>query len=205
MNGVTKMSLHKQAKSLSSKQISVVRTFLSTTRNPLRNDTIFLLSCKAGLRAKEIASITWRMILDSDMNIDHHIHLTNVASKGNSGRIIPINKELKSNLIELYYQQKQLRSFDPSTSFVIRTERSHSTSAQAIVNMFASWYNDIGLSNCSSHSGRRTFITQCSRKITSVGGSLRDVQQLAGHTTLQTTQRYIDADSQSKIKVVDLI
>ena len=71
--------------------------------------------------------------------------------------------------------------------------------------MFQHWYKDLNLIGCSSHSGRRTFITNCSRKITTVGGSLRDVQYLAGHSSLSTTQRYIEGNSMSKMKVVDMI
>ena len=44
-----------------------------------------LLSVKAGLRAKEIASLTWEMITTSDGEIGNSIQLTNVASKGKSG------------------------------------------------------------------------------------------------------------------------
>jgi integrase/recombinase XerD len=58
-------------------------------------------------------------------------------------------------------------------SYVITTERSDRTSAQAVVNMFGQWYADLGLIGCSSHSGRRTFITNAAKKITTVGGSLR--------------------------------
>ena len=36
-----------------------------------------------------------------------------------------------------------------------------------------------------------------SKKISLVGGSLRDIQMMAGHSLLQTTQRYTDGDSQS--------
>jgi len=50
----------------------------------------------------------------------------------------------------------------------------------------------MGLNGCSSHSGRRTFITNAAKKISSVGGSLRDVQMLAGHSSLAVTQRYIE-------------
>jgi integrase/recombinase XerD len=71
--------------------------------------------------------------------------------------------------------------------------------------MFQKWYRTLGLIGCSSHSGRRTFITEASKKISLVGGSLRDIQMMAGHSSLQTTQRYIDGDSQSQRKVVDLI
>jgi len=71
--------------------------------------------------------------------------------------------------------------------------------------MFQRWYGDLGLIGCSSHSGRRTFITETSKKISTVGGSLRDIQMMAGHSSLQTTQRYIDADSEAQAKVVNLL
>jgi integrase len=58
---------------------------------------------------------------------------------------------------------------------------------------------------CSSHSGRRTFITNAAKKITTVGGSLRDVQALAGHSSLAVTQRYIDGDAEARRKIVELV
>lgn len=201
------MSLSKQANTLTSKQIDLVLNYLQRTRNPLRDQVIFLLSTKAGLRAKEISSLKWSMIVDSDGMVSKYINITNDASKGsNGGRSIPINKTLKDKLIELLaYQQQHTWLFDINKSFVIHTQRSSSTSSQAIVNMFQHWYKDLNLIGCSSHSGRRTFITNCSRKITTVGGSLRDVQYLAGHSSLSTTQRYIEGNSMSKMKVVDMI
>ena len=87
---------------------------------------------------------------------------------------------------------------------MIRTERSEKTSSQAIVNMFASWFSDVGLSGCSSHSGRRTFITNAAKKISSVGGSLRDVQMLAGHSSLAVTQRYIEGDREARKRVIEI-
>ena len=100
---------------------------------------------------------------------------------------------------------QQDRRFHPALSYVVTTERSAHTSPQAVVNMFKRWYEDIGLLGCSSHSGRRTFITNAARKISTVGGSLRDVQMLAGHSSLAVTQRYIDGDSEARKKIVDLI
>ena len=145
------------------------------------------------------------MLIDPSGSLSNYISLTNKASKGKSGRQIPINKQLREMLQTYLDQQSQSKYFDISNDFVISTQRSKSTSSQAIVNMFQSWYKSLNLIGCSSHSGRRTFITNCSRKINSVGGSLRDIQYLAGHSSLQTTQRYIEGDTLSKIKVVDLI
>ena len=115
---------------------------------------------------------------------------------------------MRNALIE--YREEVLRSgrptdMGPSGPLVIQTERSQSTSAQAIVNMFQRWYRHLGFVGCSSHSGRRTFITNAARKISTVGGSLKDVQQLAGHSNLRTTQRYIDENPDAQVRVVGLI
>lgn len=193
------MGLGKQAKILNRSQVEAVLNHISGRRYGLRNQVIFLLSIRAGLRAKEIAALKWSMVVGADGEVGEYIHLTNDASKGQSGRIIPINKQLRASLVELCEQGRG----DP-TAYVISTERSDRTSAQAIVNLFQRWYRDLGLIGCSSHSGRRTFITNAARKISTVGGSLRDVQHLAGHSSLQTTQRYIEGDSEARKRVVEL-
>ena len=59
------MGLKRQAKILTKGQTKAVLTYLSSTRYPERNRAIFLLSVRAGLRAKEIASLTWPMLTDA--------------------------------------------------------------------------------------------------------------------------------------------
>ena len=76
---------------------------------------------------------------------------------------------------------------------------------QSIVVWFADAYQVVGLNGCSSHSGRRTFITRAARLVHRAGGSLRDVQLLAGHRSIQTTQRYIEGDTDAQRKLVSLI
>ena len=199
------MSLSKQAKTLTKNQVETISNYLRTKRHGLRDQTIFLLSVKAGLRATEIAGLKWSMITNSDGNISETINITDTATKGRSGRIIPLNKQVKKNLIDMLAISKQCKRFDLNSTFVISTERSKRTSAQAVVNMFQIWYRDLGMFGCSSHSGRRTFITNAARKISTVGGSLRDVQALAGHSSLAVTQRYIDGDSEARSKIVNVI
>ena len=199
------MALGKQAKTLTKSQVDAVTAFLLTRRHGLRDQTVFLLSVKAGLRAKEIANLKWEMVVGPDGEVGSAIHLPNIATKGNSGRIIPLNKQLRANLIQLLGQANTDKFFKIEDSFVVTTERSDRTSPQAVVNMFKRWYYDIGLLGCSSHSGRRTFITNAARKIGTVGGSLRDVQMLAGHSSLSITQKYIDGDSEARTKIIDML
>ena len=73
------------------------------------------------------------------------------------------------------------------------------------MNWFHGIYAELGLNGCSSHSGRRTFITRSARIIAKVGGSLRDVQELAGHRALTTTERYIEGDREAQRKLVRLL
>jgi integrase len=192
------MSLGKHAKTLSKGQIDAVLGCLTKTRHPIRNRVIFLLSIRAGLRAKEVANLKWSMVTDPEGNLDTAIRLENAASKGRrGGRVIPMSSDLREALRSL---QKE-----GGGDYIIATERTPRTTPQVIVNLFSRWYGELGFNGCSSHSGRRTFITNAARKISSVGGSLRDVQMLAGHSNLATTQRYIEANGIAQQRVVELI
>ena len=97
------MGLAKQSKVLTNTQVEILTDYLLTSRHGKRDKLIFLLSVKAGLRAKEIAHLTWSMVLNSNNEINDSIHLTNKASKGLSGRVIPMNSKLYDHLC-LYFE-----------------------------------------------------------------------------------------------------
>jgi integrase/recombinase XerD len=188
----------KQAKVLSEVQVSTLLAWCQMTRHPLRNRALVLLSVKAGLRAGEIANLTWDMVLGPTGAVEPVLELRDVAAKNGSGRRIPLHPELRQALVEL-------RLDAPGDGPVIRSERGRPMTARSIVNWFADAYRALNLAGCSSHSGRRTFITRAARLVHQAGGSLRDVQLLAGHRSIQTTQRYIDGDSDAQRKLVSMI
>jgi len=189
----------KQAKLLSDSQITACLEALQTRRHPLRNITMLLLSTKAGLRAGEIAGLTWPMVSDSSGEIGMLIAVENRIAKKGSGRIIPMHPELRGALMQL----RQLYTADDET--VIRSERGGAMSASSVANWFSDLYRSLGFAGCSSHSGRRTFITKAARNIHRAGGSIRDVQELAGHRSLAMTQRYIEGDTAAKRKLVAML
>src|SRR5260370_18625163 len=81
----------KQAKMLSPTQKRTILGYLATTRYPLRDRVMFLLSLKAGLRAKELASLIWAMVTDAAGQVTEVMHVPNRASKGKTGgRTIPL-------------------------------------------------------------------------------------------------------------------
>jgi integrase len=188
----------KQAKILSEDDLQDLLFYAAATRDPIRNRVIVLLSAKAGLRAGEVAKLTWDMVLEPSGAIGTVIELRDHAAKKRSGRIIPLHADLRDALLSW-------RSMTGGTGPVVLSERGRAMTPLSVVIWFARAYRAIGLQGCSSHSGRRTFITRAARLVHKAGGSLRDVQLLAGHQSIQTTQRYIDGESDVQRKLVSLI
>jgi integrase len=188
----------KQAKILSDEDLQDLLIYASATRYPVRNRVVVLLSAKAGLRAGEIAHLTWDMVVDPCGAISTAIELRDHAAKKGSGRVIPVHKDLRDALTSW-------REVSGETGPVVVSERCRAMTPLSIVIWFARAYRIIGLKGCSSHSGRRTFITRAARLAHKAGGSLRDVQLLAGHRSILTTQRYIDGDTDAQRKLVSLI
>ena len=192
--------LGKQAKILTDKQIKAILAYLSTIkRNSLRNQVMFLLSLH-GLRAREIADLEVSMVMNSAGELANAISLQDKAAKGRSGRVIPMNETLRKSLSEYLRSDRKHES-----KYVITTERAEKFSPNAIAVHFKRLYDSLGLVGCSSHSGRRTFITKAARKVPEAGGSLRDVMSLAGHRNLQTTQLYVDNDPEAQKKLVGML
>lgn len=199
----------KQAKLIPDAALEDMLLDCEAHRYPHRDRVIVLLSAKAGLRAMEIAKLRRYHVMTADQHIDLEIHLENKICKKGSGRTIPINAELRSALTDLFHKVP-----GPPSDPLILSERSMRDptadeplcmEAKSIVYFFYRLYRRVGLTGCSSHSGRRTFGTKAARQIVKVGGSLRDVQQMLGHKDLATTQKYIEGDSEAKRRVVDLI
>ena len=190
--------LPRQAKILTKDQVDDLLVYAGSTRHPHRDRLIVLLSVKAGLRAGEIAGLTWDMVLGGDGDLAACIELRDHAAKKRSGRRIPLHPELRQAL-------SAWRTMTVGAGPIITSERGGRMRAASIVLWFARAFRAVGLHGCSSHSGRRTFITRAARLVHKAGGSLRDVQLLAGHASITTTQRYIDGDTDAQRKLVSLI
>ncbi|MGC2857813.1 tyrosine-type recombinase/integrase [Novispirillum sp. DQ9] len=188
----------RQAKTLTHRDLMKVLKLAGGGRHGQRNRVMVLLSVKAGLRAGEIAALRWPMVCDARGRVGHVIEVWDQAAKNHRGRIVPMHPEIHAELVTLGRQAGRIGP-------VIRSERGGAMRAASVVNWFASLYRTAGLAGCSSHSGRRTFVTNAARLVARAGGSLRDVQQLAGHASIAMTQRYIEGDDQAKRRLVRML
>jgi integrase len=110
----------KRAKILSVADVGDMLAFASCTRHPLRNAVMVLLSAKAGLRAGEIANLTWDMVVDANGQISGLIELCDTAAKKFSGRSIPVHPDLMAALATW-------RQVAPPSEYVIASERGGAT------------------------------------------------------------------------------
>lgn len=90
----------KQAKTLSTDHIDDLLFFAECSRHPLRNRLIVLLSIKAGLRAAEIAKLTWEMVLGPSGDVGGTIELQDRIAKKRGGRSIPLHSDLREALMD---------------------------------------------------------------------------------------------------------
>ena len=160
-----------------------------------RDTVMILLSVRAGLRACEIARLDWSMVLDARGQVGDVIEIRDGIAKYGSGRRIPNHPELRAAL-------RKLRPASPAQGPVIQSRRDGPLNPNSVVNWFVALFQTVGAEGCSSHSGRRTFITHAAREAAAVGATLRDVQLLAGHRSIETTQRYIDGDTDAQRRLV---
>lgn len=197
-----------QAKTLKNEEFSRVLQYVAeTARNPYRDCVILLLSFRAGLRVGEIAGLSWRDVTDAFGAVrDDTLSIPPGIAKKGSGRTIPMHSDLKEALMILMEAmgKENTRANDP----VVRGNEMHEGSFRMKPNSLQRYisrtYAQMGLSGCSSHSGRRTFITEMARRANSFGCSLRDVQRLAGHRDLETTETYIEPSDAVAVMVGSL-
>jgi integrase len=190
--------LGRQAKIVSPATLRRMLAYARKTRQPKRDTVIVLLSVKAGLRACEIAGLQWSMVMTGDGKIGDVIDIYSAIAKRGSGRRIPMHPSLQKALAELW----RVRASD---THIATSNRGGAMRANSIVNWFVAMFAELKLDGCSSHSGRRTFITAAAKNVYRAGGSLRDVQLLAGHQSIDTTQRYIDGDTVAQRKLITLL
>ena len=186
----------RQARRLTDPIIKKTLSMTQSRKLGKRDQVIILLSVRAGLRACEIARLDWSMLLDANGRVGASIALPDRVAKMGSGRRIPMHPDLRKALTQLAGPTSRIGPV------VISAKGGH-LRPNSIVNWFTALFAEVGAEGCSSHSGRRTFITNAARNAHRSGATLRDVQLLAGHKSIEVTQRYIDGDSDAQRRLVN--
>ena len=187
-----------QARTINEKQAKTMFAFLSTQRNAIRNQAMFALSYYCGLRAKEIASLKVGDVLKADGSIKDVADLSAEQTKGSNGREFYINNHAKQHIAALI---KSMPVVEPNFSLLQVMGKRKAFSANGIAIAMRNIYNDAGFTGCSSHTGRRSAISQLANK----GVGIRIIQKFSGHRQLQSVQHYLDANEEMVKNAAELL
>lgn len=174
---------------LSDKQIKMVENWIDTNSNCPESDRLkFYLSLYAGLRASEIAGMQIGDLVERDGSISAAVRVRAENAKGKRERSIPMHAKIRDAV-------RQFRRKYPDSQYIALSSRWRQSykkqTITALTNYLWDMYAKLGFEGCSSHSGRRTFITRLAQQVDGTRFTLRDVQKLAGHARLETTAAYI--------------
>ena len=197
-----------QAKVLSEKEIKKVVKLIESKRHSSRNRCMFLATHMSGARIGEIASLRICDVLASDGGIKTEVYLSAEQTKGSKGRTLYLSEKLR-NEIELFLKTRfKLRDLLAVTLtdttralFTNQKNPNRGFSASTACQMFHYLYKEAKIEGASSHSGRRSFITNLANK----GVHVRILQELAGHSSIVVTQKYIDVNYDKLRASVELL
>lgn len=193
----------KRANVLNDGSFDTLLSHITTNSSDVERDRlIFLFSYKAGLRVAEIAGLRWRDVIDARGNIGQNIGQdaqeqpilgftvpSTIAKKGHQ-RVLPLHPALFTTLNHAVVFAKKFKGWQHT--HIITHPHTGVWKPNTLQKYMARVYQDAGFFGCSSHSGRRTFVTKAARRANTMDCSLMDVQKLAGHKYISTTEAYVD-------------
>lgn len=186
----------KQARTLTDKQLKFVLAHCATRKHGARDRAIIAISHLAGLRAKEIAALTLDNVRDEGGRIRSEFVLAPNQTKGAKARRVFLGTKLRREL-EQYISTTKLRQNCP---YLFQSQKGAGFTANTMCQLIIGIYQSCGLEGATSHSGRRTLLTQLAAK----GVSVRVLCEIAGHSSIAITQRYIDVNDEQLRGAIEL-
>lgn len=182
----------RRAKTLNDDELYQVLEWIDLfSRHRLRDTAMVLLSFKAALRACEIGGLSWCDVLTPSGTIAADIYVPDNIAKNGKGRAIPMNP-LLSEALSLLYTALPPHRRRPDLP-VIQGPKQPRMSPNNVQKQLATIYHKAGFTGVTSHSGRRTCLTRMAQVANLHGCSLYDVQDIAGHSDISTTETYVES------------
>jgi integrase/recombinase XerD len=191
--------MSKQAKTLTAQELRRALDYVATRRHAARNRAMLMTMFLAGLRVGECAALRYEDVLDAEGAVRSEIRLDAEQTKGRYGRVVFVSDKLRKEL-QTYVRAVPYKAVTDKLFYTQKKDTDGFT-ANTLCQFFHYLFRSCGIEGASSHSPRRTFITNLADK----GVSVRVLQSLAGHRNISTTQSYIDVNDAMKRKAVELV
>ena len=194
-----KETMSKQAKTLNNDEIRKVLDYVATRKHSERNRAMIYTIFNTGMRVSEVANLRFKDVVDGEGAVKREIRLSAEDTKTKEARIVFVNDKLHKELTRYVRLYKPLNT---NVKFFYSQKRaSDGYSPNTLAQFFHYLFNRAGIAGASSHSGRRSFITNLANK----GVGVRVIMGLSGHRALSSVQCYIDCNDDMKRKAINLL
>lgn len=183
-----------KAKVLTSQEIKRV---LGALKKP-RDKTLFLTGLYTGLRISELISIEHAQVFTAAGGVRNLLKLVRLKKKNTVYSNIPIHPRLREQLLS--YKKAVLDELDDASPWLFPSTddpADHIGRVRAH-NILTATFAAAGIDGASSHSMRRTTLTNMSR----AGIPLRTIQEISGHANLSQLQEYLSVDPADSQKAI---
>lgn len=164
-------------------ELKRLMTVAGTTRFGERDRLAVTLSYWLGLRAKELAALTVGDVYDDHGRTRQVLHLKASYTKREKARDVFLSAPEVIRRLEAYRDGKRLKPDTP----LMRTRSGRAFTANGMVKLLGHVHMLAGIEKGSSHSGRRSMITNLAER----GVDLKAIATLAGHASISTTAGYV--------------
>jgi integrase/recombinase XerD len=175
-----------QAKILSPQEIKAVAKLLDSPRDKM----LFYTGLYTGLRISELVSIKQNQIFTTSGGVRNTLKVTRAKKKNTVYSNIPIHPKLREHL--LAYKKHVLDDMLEPSDWLFPSSRAPHTHIKRVRahNILTAAFTDLAIDGASTHSMRRTCLTNMSR----AGIPLRTIQEISGHSNLSQLQEYLAVD-----------
>ena len=174
-----------QSRLLTKKEIQNVIQFQKSSRHSIRNICLVNMSIYLGMRVGEIAQLKMGDVVNEDLSIKEQVVLRKEYTKTNQTRVVYlVHKEVRKSLTDYINYRKECDGNVKSNKALFVSQKKSGFSPRTLQRLYKNMYRSvIGDEMVSSHSGRRTFISN----LITQGIDMKTVSTLAGHSSIQTT------------------
>ena len=186
-----------QAKTLTPAELDQTLKYIATHSYALRNRVMLLTGMWSGMRVGEIASLSVGDVMNLGGSIKAEVRLTAEQTKGRHPRTVFLPQKLRDEL----HAYMALRNPTDLKHPLFVSSGGRAFTANVLTQHFFWLFKRAGIAGATSHSMRRTFITNLASK----GIGVRVLASLSGHRSIAVTQRYIDVNDDMKRNAVELV
>ncbi len=163
------------------------------TRHPIRDKAIFELLYATGIRCSELVAIAFD-------DIDWHNKTIRILGKGSRERLVLFGQKSKKKLLE--YLDKERPKPKKNNEFIFLNYRKQPLTTRSIQRIFEMFRKLLKIErHITPHKIRHSFATH----LLNQGTDLRIVQELLGHKSLASTEKYTHVSLEELAKLCDTI